>query len=933
MQRLCVFLLGIFLLSTAALPAFGQITGSVRDSVTGEVLVGVAVSVEIEGADKITAGTTTDIDGNFSFNISPGEYLLKARYSGFPAKIIKGISIQEGQAVEVPILMAERLKKELNETTIVGSQNKDWISSLYTIQKNAMSISDGVSADVIKRSPDRNTGEVLKRVSGATIQDNRFIIVRGLNDRYNTALVDGASMPSTEANRKAFSFDIIPSGMIDNIVIYKSATPDLPGDFSGGLINVLTKEVPDQNFNSISIGSGFHTASTGKIFQSGFRGKTDFLGFAGQNRQLPTDFPNPQEIGKLNPYKPEGSTPYLMALNNDYSIKEHRALPPVSLQGSLGRIFYVNGNNRLGLTAALSYSHDENIKNNVLRQYDNFDYQDNIYTYSSNLGALLNLAYVSPKHKISLKTFYNRLFDDQLLYREGKNYSSSSMVKYYAFDLMQKSLFKTTLSAEHQIGNGGQKLDWLLSYNMISNNQPDQRKVSYSRSLNGSADYVADITTLGKANNRLFSDLNESVWNGNVNDYIPISIFFKSAIKVGVFGQYRYRDFHNRYLGATLSPNYANAESLRKLPINQLFDNNTLSQNAYILEDQTGDADTYTATVTNIGGYAMMDNKITEKFRAVWGARLENEQLSVATGTETVAEKKWLDVLPSLNLTYALNDRANLRASYFRSIARPELRELTNLSYYDYEMSATMTGDPALERTQIDNIDLRYEWFPGRGEIISASLFYKHFKNAIESRVYGANSSYDITPFNSPSAMDAGIEFEVRKGLGFLDQSGIGKNLSVYLNAAYIYSKADAEGLYIRGEKMKNRPLSGQAPYSINTGLSYLSSDGKLNVNLLYNRIGQRLTLIGQDKMGIIYELPRNLLDFQISYALSRKSTLCLNVKDILNNPVTFYFDQNNDGHFNGTSFDNGVIKEQGDWIWQSYRPGRSFSLNYSYSF
>lgn len=913
--------------------ADGRIYGTVRDSADNAVLTGVSIAIQKEGASKIMNGTTTDTNGNFNLNIPPGQYLLKVRYSGFPLKIIDGITVKDGQELRLPIILKERNNRELSEITILGSMSKDWISSLYTIQKNAMAISDGISADLIRRSPDRNTGEVLRRVSGATVQDNRFIIVRGLNDRYNVALVDGASMPSTEANRKAFSFDIIPAGMIDNIIIYKSATPDLPGDFSGGLINVSTKSIPDQDFNSISVGSGFHTSSTGQSFQSGFRGKTDFLSFPGNNRQLPPTFPGPQEIGKLNPYKPRASTPYLMALNNDYSIHEHSALPAVSLQGSLGRLFYLNGNKRLGITAALGYNHDEKIKNNLQRQYDNFDYHDNVYTYSSNLGALLNLAYVSGKHKISLKTFYNRLLDDRLLYREGKNYSSSSMVKYYAFDLMQKSILKTTLSGEHQIGERQQKLDWLISYNMIMDNQPDQRKVSYSRNLNDNMAYIADITTLGKANNRLFSDLNESTWNGKVNYYIPIPLLFKSAIKVGVFGQYRYRDFRNRYLGATLSPNYTDGGKLRTLPIEQLFTNGTLIKNAYILEDQTGAADAYTATVTTTGGYVMMDNRITEKFRAAWGARLEREQLTVATGTQTVADKKWLDILPSLNLTYATGENANLRAGYFRSIARPELRELTNLSYYDYELSATMTGNPALKQTSINNIDLRYEWFPGMGEIVSISLFYKHFKNAIENRVYGANSSYDITPFNSKSATDAGLEIELRKSLGFLSHSSIVKNLSLYFNTAYIYSKADAQGLYIRGKKMSNRPLSGQAPYVINGGLAYLSGNGSLKMNLLYNRIGQRLTLIGQDKMGIIYELPQNLLDFQISYALSKKSTLSLNVKDILNDPVTLYFDQNNDQKFNGTSFENGVIKEQGDWIWQSYRPGRSFSLNYAYSF
>lgn len=932
MRFLIIFITTLVCCST--LYAAGQISGSVKDGNTGEALIGVSVALKTEGKADAVSGSVTDIDGKFSFEADPGNYILEISYLGYQSKNITEIKVAEGQMIQVPVSMQEKKSTELNEVVISSSLKKESVSALYTIQKNALSVSDGISADVIKRSPDRNTGEVLKRVSGTTIQDNRFVIVRGLSDRYNTAMVDDASMPSTEANRKAFSFDIIPSGMIDNIIITKSATPDLPGDFAGGVINILTKEIPDQNFNNLAIGAGFNTMSTGKTFQSGQRGKTDFLGFADSKRQLPDGFPTQAQIGKLNPYQPEESTPYLKMLNNDMSIQEHAALPALNLQGSLGRLFRLKGSNRIGIIAAINYNHDENIKSDLKRQYDNYDYTDNIYTYSSNLGALLNLGYYFGKNKLSLKTFYNRIFDDQFLYREGENYSSSSLVKYYAYDLMQKSLFKTTLSGEHQIGNGQSRIDWLISYNLITNNQPDQRKVSYSQSsANGGNGYVADITTLGKSNNRLFSDLNESTWNGRLNYSLPISLFFKSTFKVGAFGQYRYRDFQNRYLGATLSPTYTDGETLRTLPIDQLFANATLDKNPYILDDQTGAADYYNAQVTTAGAYAMMDNKITEKFRAVWGVRMEMYQVSIATADQTIADKNWLDFLPSLNLTYALSERANLRAGYFRSLARPELRELTNLSYYDYELSATMTGNPALERTSIDNIDLRYEWFPKAGEIVSASVFYKRFTNAIESRVYGANSSYDITPFNSKSAIDAGAEIELRKNLGFLAQNSFLKNMSLYLNLAYIYSKADAGDLYIRGQKMDSRPLSGQAPYVINTSLGYTSNNGNLNLNLLYNRIGQRLTFIGQDKMGIIYESPRNLLDFQISYAVSKRSTFRLNIKDMLNDPAQFYFDQNNDKKFNGTSFNNGVIGEEGDWIWRSYRPGSSFSVSYSYSF
>jgi len=932
MMRFSIILFAIFFFFNSTF-AKSEISGKVSDSTLAETIIGASVTLKDAKTNEVISGTITDFNGNFVFEIAPGNYNLEIKSLGFEDKNYTDLNLEEGKLIQIRALLSAKQKNQLNEVVITATRKQETINSIYTMQKNARSVSDGISADIIKRSPDKNTGEVLKRLSGTTIQDNKFVIVRGLSDRYNAALVDNSPMPSTEPNKKAFSFDIIPSSLIDNIIITKSATPDLPGDFSGGLIHIQTKEIPDENFNTISIGAGINTVSTFNAFQSGKRGSLDFLGFADAKRQLPKNFPTQTEIMKLNPYKPESSTPYLKELNNNFSIREHTALPSISLQGTLGRVYNLNGNAQFGITGALNYNHDEHIKKDLLRQYDNYDYRDNVYNYSSNLGMLLNLGYRNNHGKINLKTFYNRILNDQLLNREGENYSSSSRIKYYAFDLVQKSLFKTSLNAEHKLGKGNAVLDWVASYNLITNNQPDQRKVSYSEMIGGNNDYAADITTLGKSNNRLFGNLNESIWNGALNIQKPISLFHETTIKAGFFGQYRIRDFENRYIGATLSPNNTDAEFIRQLPVGSLFDDNILNQNVYILEEQTGDLDNYHAEVSTLGGYAMMDNKITDKLRAVWGARLESYHVSIASKEKEIVDQQYLDILPSLNLTYSLSDKANLRAAYFRSIARPELRELTNVSYYDYELSATMNGNPNLKRTQIDNIDLRYEFFPRSGEVISFSLFYKQFHNAIENFVYGANSSYDITPSNSLSAMNMGAEFEIRKNLSFISANGFFKNTSAYINMAYIYSKADADNLYIRGEKINSRPLSGQAPYVFNTGLSYFSNDGKLNLNVLYNRIGQRLTFIGQDKMGIIYESPRNLLDFQISYKVSKRSEFRLNIKDILNDPVRFYFDQNNDMQYNGTAFINGNIEEGKDWIWQTYRPGSSFSLSYSYQF
>lgn len=918
-------------MATVATSAFAQnaptLKGNIKDGANSEGLPGVTVSVFETGKTTSTLTALTDIDGNFDFNLKPGSYKIVIESMGYQSKEITDITVADGKASPaINVVMSESKSTELNEVVVSSSLKKETVNALFTMQKNAASVSDGISAEAIKRSPDRNTADVLKRVSGTTIQDNKFVIIRGLSDRYNTALVDDAVLPSTEPNRKAFSFDIIPAAVIDNIVITKAGTPDLPADFAGGVINVLTKEVPEENFNNVTIGTGVNTVSTFKDFKTGYKSSTDFLGFD-NGRQLPVKSMPDVKDAYAN-YTPAQSAQYLSALNNDFNINTRSALPTINLQAGMGRVYRLDKGRKFGFFAAANYNHSENIKPNIVRQYDDYNYNDNVYNYSTSIGGVLNMGYYYGKSKIGLKTLFNRNFDDNFLYREGLNIGRSNDIRYYAFDLVQKSLFKTTLNGEHQVGSGQSKINWLVSYNYISNNQPDQKKLSYFYSEQDQA-YLADITTLGKANSRLFSKLGESIINANLNYSKPLSWFDKTTLKTGLFAQYRYRDFWNRYLGATTLD-----QSVRTDAIQNLFSPENIQNQIFDFKEQTNPGDAYTASSSTSGAYAMLDNKFTSKLRLVWGARFEAYKVNLSTTTQqNFVDQFWWDVLPSANLTYALTEKTNLRASYFRSLARPEFRELALMSYYDYELSANINGNPTLQRTKINNFDVKYEYFLAPGEIISGSVFYKSFKNPIENQLFGANSAYDITTYNFPDARNIGVEMEIRKKLGFLG-SDFMDNFTLYANVAYINSKMTLDPQrYINGIASDSRPLAGQSPYMVNTSLSYRTPNGKLNATAMYNVIGQRIYLVGDQRFGDVYESPRNLLDFQLAYNLSEKSELKLNVKDILNSPYRFYFDQDVDGKFTGSAYKDGTMQPKKDWILQTYKPGTTFSLTYSYRF
>lgn len=930
MRSIAIF--SLLLCSVFSAFAGGKIKGKVTDGKNGETIIGAVVTVKGTGN-----GTVTDIDGNYELSVDAGNLTIEVKYVGYQPKEVSDIAVEDKKDVTVNVTLEQAKSTQLSEVTIKSSLKKENISAIYVQQKNAATISDGISADIIKRSPDRSTGEVLKRVSGTTIQDNKFVIVRGLSDRYNTAIVDNAILPSTEPNRKAFSFDIIPANLIDNIVITKAATPDLPGDFAGGVISVHTKEIPEKNFGSVTIGTNFNTASTLQPFKTGYKSPTDMLGFDNGSRQLPSNFPTTNEIIN-NKLTKADQIAAQKSLNNDYAINTRSGLPGIAFQGSLGRTWDLkDGKRHTGFVGAVSYSHNETVQRDVIRHYDNYDYKDNSYRYSTNVGGMLNYGYTAGKVKLVWKNLYNRNFDDNFLFREGNNLSSSKYINYYAYDLQQKSLLKSSIEGNMNVGKGQSKLSWVVAYNRINNNQPDQKKSTYFRD---STKMLADNGTIGKSNNRLFSNLDENVYNAGVNYQMPYKLGKNNnTLKVGGLALIRNRTFTARYIGMVpdtdpLNP-YSTEYSNSTLPIADLYSNNSIDKGVYVLNDITSGSDQYTAKNTTFAGYAMSDNKFGERTRLVWGARVESFHMNLnssLSGTPLVVDTTWVDVLPSANFTYAVTEKANFRASYYKTVARPEMREIAPFSYYDYELSALVNGNPKLVRSQINNADLRYEVFPNNGEVISGSVFYKHFTNTIENIVYSSGiSTFEVQPNNFKSAYNVGVEADMRKSLAFIAPKTFMKNISFYINAAYIKSLVNDTA-----KNSIDRPLTGQSNYVVNTSLSYATDNGKFNFTALYNRIGERIYLVGQGggstgfQLGNVYERPRNLLDFQATYVISNRSELRFSVKDILNAPFVFYYDQNGNKKFDNPTF-GPTINSAEDYILQKYRPGTTFMLMYTY--
>ncbi|MCC7466185.1 MAG: TonB-dependent receptor [Saprospiraceae bacterium] len=873
----------------------GTIAGKVIDAISAEALIGVSVRLENGG------GAITDLDGNFRIaNVTPGKHKVSLQYTGYAPKTVEDIEVKAGEVSTVDIVLEEPAGQTLSEVVVVAKARKESTSALTIFQKTSIAIADGISSETIRRTPDRTTGDVIRRVSGASIQDNKFAVIRGLNDRYNVAMLNGALLPSTEADRKAFSFDLFPSSMIDNLVVMKTASADLPGDFAGGAIIVNTKDIPENNFLSVNVSAGVNNITTFKPHMSASSGNTDWLGTDDGGRALPGSFPTTAEY---NAAVPAEKVRYSQMLPNDWAITEKgSAAPNTSVQITSGLVTKSDKKVQFGSTIALSYSNQNRIQDAERNRFDLqrqlVNYRDKQFRNNVLWGALMNSALkIGNTQKLIFQASYTTNTNNSINSREGSDFDREQYIRFTAVEFTENHLLTTRVGGEHLLTPGGIKLTWGGGYNRSTRDIPSLRRMTYAKNFDSEeGDPYYAVIQPGSANlnlgGRFYSDLAENTLSGNLDLNIPFRFLGeKQIIKVGGLYQQRDREFNARVLGYTATGYPA---SLFVLPQDQIFNpENIKSSNGFIISDITNPSDAYTATAALTAGYALADLKLFEKLRFSAGLRMENYDMQVNSfyfgGQEVNSVLKNADLLPSANLTYALNEQHQLRLSASKTLSRPEFRELSPFAFYDYEEEASVQGNPNLVRGTIANYDIRYEWYPGQNQLFSVSLFYKDFINPIErnfSSTGGGTASFGYQ--NVASAQNYGVEVEGRKNLDFF---GVwGENLLVFTNVAFIGSTIDLTNVDAYDPR---RALQGQSPYIVNSGLTANWPKWDLSTTLAYNIIGDRVAYVGTDNFADIYERHRNLLDFSVSKRLGRNGEVKLTWGDILRTDFVYYQDNN----------------------------------------
>lgn len=917
-----ILLLTMPLISSAqSVNVRGKIVNTKNEPVPG-------ASIVIQETKKLVSA---NVEGEFSFSLEKGKrYSVLVSSTGYQSKSVE--DIDPATLVDEPLVIVLEPKVTTGESIVIRStRRQESTIALLTFQRTNSSMSSGLAADFIRRTPDKNTGEVLKRVSGASIQDNRFVVVRGLSDRYNAAMLNTAQLPSSEPDRKAFSFDMFPAALVDNIIIHKTATPEFTGEFSGGLVQVNTRDIPTKDVLTVGVGVGYNNQSTFKPFTSNARNQYDWLGFDDGTRRLPESFPaNAREYRGLG--KDAAGVARQVALTQEFSGDVFRertsdAMPIYNFNLTYAKTHRFAKGGTLGTLVGLTYRNAKLIYDVDRRFHEAdgtiiFDYTDRQNLYQVNWGGVANISYVKGRTKISWKNLFNQLYEDKYYVREGYNTSRLNDLKLYSSYLNQRSLATTQLEGEHQLSKGGIKLKWNGNAGFNMKTQPDLRTALYARTINTTQPFEIDPDDT----RRFYSDLKDYSVGGGGQLLVPMNwgLKDKQILKLGGGNTTRFRDFRSRIFRYNITNfNSFIATNARK-PVDQAFQPDNMGNNGYVLEEFTNNVDSYFGISVLNSAYGMMDNNFGN-LRLIWGVRAENFQQLLTSRTQTGNRSynltdKW-DLLPSLNAMLKVGDKSNIRLAGSRTVARPEFREIAEFAFYDYELNYGVLGDTGLRRSSVMNYDARYEFYPKAGESISFGAFYKDFTDPIELRLDPASNADARRYFysNALSARTVGFEVEVRKGLDFIAPKL--KNFSVFGNYTYIRSEVTFNDLSAGNKEVKaDRPLQGQSPYLLNLGLQYTSP--VFNASLLYNRVGERLSLVGNSEFPNVFERPRNLLDLQLSTkVLDKKGELKLNVSDMLNNAF-YHYENINDA----TSYQEGT-----DRLFYSYRPGTTVTVSFTY--
>jgi TonB-dependent receptor len=935
--------------------AYGQrssIQGKITDSQTGEAIIGANVLIL-----STSQGTVADVDGNFSIpNVKAGTYDVLISFISYTTDTLHNVVVKDDYPTTLQVSLREQ-STNLEEFVVSAQRMRNTDVSIIQDIKASQLVVTGISAQQIALSQDRDAAQVVKRIPGITILDNKFVNVRGLSERYSVVMLNGVIAPSTEVDTRAFAFDLLPSSMIDRMMIYKSGGAHLRGDFAGAVIDVTTKSVLDENSLSLNFTAGFRAGTTFQSFNREQGSETDWLGFDNGTRHLPKDFPTKNVRTYTNDLSSYRNRLIIgnagASLKNSWQPINSIASPDLRTTINFSKTSYV-GNMTLGNITSISYAnttqrfdtrnyyyegYDPISKANVGRRYAYHDYRD---VSNARVGLISNFSLaINPSHTIEFRNLFNQQGNSQVTTRTGVEEVQNFEVKNVSLNYTQRSLYSGQFVGNHDLTNHIH-VQWIVGLSKTASDQPDYKRLRSQRAK-GSDDLFSVIIppSSNPVDGRFFSTLSESVLTQVINiDYKlnPNAEQNKqSKISFGYYGSQTKRNFSARWFSFNTFPGVSPDLELLTQNINDIFVREHLlnpedgsSRPAYplfFLDEGTTGADAYRGKNIYHAGYANAFIPL-KNWNIAIGSRLElnRQQLNTESHLGIVrVDNPLTSILPFLNVSYNYSPKTLIRAAYSKTVNRPNFRELAPFNYYDFDRNADTYGNPQLKVANIHNVDLRWEHYAKESESISFGIFYKHFIDPIETKLdQGSNLIYSFT--NAENATSCGVEVEARKSLEGLTTSTFIDKLNVTFNAALINSKVNMkteDAVY----QAKERAMQGQSPYIVNAGLNYSDLQKGIQVNVAYNIYGKRIFAIGDynAQSGVSrnpsqYEMPRHQLDLTVSKDLGNKFNVKLGIQDILNQKYQLI--QDSDSNEKISSFDDTI---------QNFKPGQYVTLGITY--
>ncbi len=930
----------LLLLSAPALFAQkGSISGSITAMENGRQEPLPFVNVTVVGT---TLGAATDLDGHYTIPVEAGTYQLAVSYVGYEP-MERTVTVDAWQSVSLDLELQSR-SVQMKVAEVVGERRTESETAVVMETRQSQQVVNGVGRQQIAKSQDRTASDVVKRIPGVTVVNDRFVMIRGLADRYNTVLLNDVTAPSLEPDKRAFSFDLIPSGALDRVMIYKTGAPELPGEFAGGVIKIGTLSVPQQNETKVGYGAGVRLGTTFQPFHQDQGSSTDFLGFDNGFRTLPDDFPgrlsnvtDPQQLARLG-----------RELPNNWTATEGTAIPDQRFGLMIARRFGKEGGNTYGSVNSVDYSNTSVSYDAKTYNYNAYDPEaqrsDTIYKYNDNenihtarVSVLSNwTALLGKRTKLEFRNLFNQIGENRSTLRTGQSLEEGFDVRNYAFRWQQRTIYSGQVHGSHELSDRTDRLEWTLGYSKALSKEPDLRRMRTTRDIEQTdSDEPFQLvipptaSTLDAA--RFHSDLDEAVVTGRVDYEHGCSkpdAKVETTVRGGLFGERKDRTFAARWMSFTRANIATFDQSLPYRPLDEVFaDENINPTTGFELEEGTNPSDRYTAANTLMAGYAGATLVFNKLVTLSGGVRVEHntQELSSATfgGDRINVDNTVTSVLPSLNASLNLTERSLVRVAWSNTVNRPEFRELAPFSFYDFSFNNVLYGNPDVQVATIMNLDARWEFYPSASEMISVGAFYKDFTDPIEMFFVpgtGSGGTRNFTYGNADNAQSLGAEVEIRRSLNGIFHQGHLSHLGVLLNATIIQSKVDLGAAAVGQER--NRPMTGQSPYVVNGGLYYADTEHKLQYNVLYNIFGRRLFAAGTYGTPDIYEMPRHSLDVTLTKGLGEHFEIKLGAQDLLNQETLLQQD----------SDANGSIEPTDERI-QSYKRGTYLTAAVGFTF